>query len=115
MKKSSPRNLTEKEQNAVSAFSRQVKKELGSQLVSMKLFGSKVRGDFRQGSDIDIYIVIKSNSLKVREKIAEIDAVVWDEYEVSLSPVVYSSYEEERNLSMHSFFFEAVQREGISL
>lgn len=107
--------LTPIEQTAISTFSRRLKKSLGNQLLSIKLFGSKVRGDNHKDSDIDIYVIVKEKTIKVHEKIAEIDADIYDEYEVFLSPVVYSEYEERKNLEMHSFFFEAVQQEGIPL
>lgn len=84
-------------------------------MLSIKLFGSKVSGDYHKDSDIDIYVIVKKKTIKVHDNIAEIDADVYDKYEVFLSPVVYSEYEEQKNLEMHSFFFEAVQKEGIPL
>jgi hypothetical protein len=53
--------------------------------------------------------------LQVDDKVARITADTWEQYDVALSPVIYSVYEQERNLQMHSFFFEAVQAEGIPL
>ena len=59
--------------------------------------------------------MVTEKTTEVLDKISEIDADVWDEYDVLLSPVVYSLYEEKKNLEMHSFFFEAVQEEGIKI
>ncbi|MBI4810396.1 MAG: nucleotidyltransferase domain-containing protein [Ignavibacteriales bacterium] len=115
MKKLSQLKLNPLERKAISAFSRRLKKSLGKQLVTVQLFGSKARGNSKKSSDVDIYIIVKEKSLKILDKVSEIDADVWDEFDVLLSPVVYSVYEEKKNLEMHSFFFEAVQKEGIPI
>ncbi|MDI6766052.1 MAG: nucleotidyltransferase domain-containing protein [Bacteroidota bacterium] len=115
MKRLSQLKLKPQEYKAINIFSKRLKKALGKQLISVQLFGSKARGDFHKDSDIDIYIVVREKSMKVRDKIFNIDTAIWDEYDVFLSPVVYSEYEERKNLEMHSFFFEAVQKEGIPI
>lgn len=115
MKSFSKIKLKPQERTAIEVFSRRVKKALGKQLVTIKLFGSKARGDSKKYSDIDIYIIVKEKSLKIIDKISEIDVDIWDKFDVLLSPVVYTVFEETRNLEMHSFFFEAVQKEGIPL
>ena len=115
MKKFSQLKLSASERKAIKEFSRRLKKSLGKKLVRILLFGSKVRGDFHEESDIDIYVIVREKTLSVLEKVAEMSADVWDEFDISLSPVVYSLFEEEKNLGMHSFFFEAVQKEGIPL
>jgi predicted nucleotidyltransferase len=115
MRPLSQTKLDRRERTAINAFSRRLKKALGKQLVSVLLFGSKARGDSHRESDIDIFVLVKRRTLRVNELVAKITSDLWEEYEVVLSPVVYGVYEQERNLSMHSFFFEAVQAEGIPL
>ena len=115
MKRFSHIKLEPQERKAIHTFSRRLKKALGKELVSVQLFGSKVRGDAHEYSDIDVYIIVKEKSVKVLDKVSEIGATVWDEFDVLLSPVIYSTYEEKKNLEMHSFFFEAVQREGVRI
>jgi predicted nucleotidyltransferase len=107
--------LTPKERKAINAFSRRLKKALGKQLVSVLLFGSKARGESHKESDIDIFVLVRTKSSRVNEIVARISSDVWEHHDIVLSPVVYSMYEQEKNLSMHSFFFEAVQAEGIPL
>jgi predicted nucleotidyltransferase len=107
--------LKPNERKAINAFSRRLKKALGKQLVSVLLFGSKARGESHKESDIDIFVLVKRATLQVDDKVAGITADIWEQYDVILSPVIYSVYERERNLQMHSFFFEAVQAEGVPL
>lgn len=115
MKKLSEIKLRPQERKAINVFSQRLKRALGKQLVSVQLFGSKARGESNRDSDIDIYIVVKEKTMKLINIISEIDAGILNEYDILLSPVVYSVKEEKINLEMHSFFFEAVQKEGIAL
>ena len=107
--------LKPQERMAIEEFSRRVKKALGKELITIKLYGSKIRGNSRKYSDIDIYLIVRRKTLSLRHKVSEIDADIWDKYDVLLSPVIYDTSEEEKNLIMHSFYFESVQKEGIAL
>ncbi|MEK9136446.1 MAG: nucleotidyltransferase domain-containing protein [Bacteroidota bacterium] len=115
MKKYADIKLKPEERKALNAFSRRLKKALGRQLVSILLFGSKARGDFSEDSDIDVYILARRRSESTEAKISQVTADILDDYDILISPVSYDLYEEQKNLSMHSFFFEAVKREGIPL
>jgi len=65
--------LNDKEKKIIGFFVKELKEKLGDNIVSIRLFGSKARGDFREGSDIDIFILVKKKTLKVRDAITEID------------------------------------------
>ncbi|MBI5214304.1 MAG: nucleotidyltransferase domain-containing protein [Ignavibacteriae bacterium] len=108
-------NLEPKERKAIKEFSKRIKKSLGKRLLRILLFGSKARGDFHVDSDIDVFIVTKKSTVQIISKIGQVTADIFDEFDVLISPVAYSEYEEQRNLEMHSFFFEDVYKEGIAL
>jgi predicted nucleotidyltransferase len=107
--------LPANERQAINAFSRRLKKLLGKQLVSILLFGSKARGDFKKDSDTDIFILVRNKMNDVNDKIAQVTADVLDDYGILLSPVSYDLHEAEMNMKMHSFFFEDVEREGVPI
>lgn len=107
--------LPDRELKVIRLFTSQVKKSVGKDLKTIALFGSKARGDYNKESDIDIYVVVKKNKMKNIDKVSEITADILSDYDILLSPVVYSEFEEQKNLEMHSFFFEAVKNEGIPL
>ena len=114
------RSLTEiklkpNERKAISAFSRRLKKALGKELVSVLLFGSKARGDSWRDSDVDIFVLIRKQTVSALRKVAKVTSDIWWEYDVLLSTVTYDLEEEEKNVAMGSFFFQAVKNEGVRI
>jgi len=118
--------LTKKEAQVVSSFVKKLKEKLGNEIVFIKLFGSKVRGDFTKDSDIDIFILVKRKK-GVRDKISDISAVRqlrdgvainrdWRiETDVPISTVVSSVFEYKKNKELKSFFLEKLETEGVTL
>ena len=107
--------LNKNETKVVGSFVSELKEKLGDEILSVRLFGSKARGDFYEGSDIDIFILVKEKAPDIRHKLAEITTNYDVEYGLPLSPVLYDLFEYEKNKELGSFFFENVEREGIVL
>lgn len=107
--------LSKEEKKAINSFVKGLRKSLGEEILSIRLFGSKVRGDFKEDSDIDIFILVKERTLDIEGVIAEIEVNHDIEYGLPLSTVLYSLFEYKKNKELGSFFFEDVEREGISL
>jgi len=110
------KHMSKKEIQALARFGGTVKSCLGEYLVSMSVFGSKVRGDFTETSDIDILIIVKERSLPIMDQIAEITSDLNIEFDLSIAPVVFSENEYDMNAKvMASPFSLAVQEEGLLL
>src|SRR3989338_1810239 len=109
------RYLTETEKKVVEKFAKLVRTALRENLIDMEIFGSKVRGDFTGDSDIDILIVVKERTLDVMDKIGDITAELALEYNLPLSPVIFSEYECQVNRNMSSPFVLSVEAEGVRL
>ncbi|MCK4427605.1 MAG: nucleotidyltransferase domain-containing protein [candidate division Zixibacteria bacterium] len=107
--------LNKKERKVIESFVKDLRSELGDQIVSITLFGSKIRGDFSKESDIDVLVLIKKKNQRIRKKVAEILTDYLIEYDLPLSPVLYDLYEYEKNKEIGSFFFKEVEKEGILL
>ncbi|MBI5196597.1 MAG: nucleotidyltransferase domain-containing protein [Nitrospirae bacterium] len=107
--------LTKIEKKVVEEFAKQVRTALGQNLIDMEIFGSKVRGDFTGDSDIDILVVVKERTLDVMDKIGDITAELALEYDMPLSPVIFSKYEYQVNRNMSSPFVLSVEAEGVRL
>ncbi|MCS7200121.1 MAG: nucleotidyltransferase domain-containing protein [Caldimicrobium sp.] len=70
-----------------------IKNYYGENLLSLALFGSSARGDLTISSDIDILVIVKSSSLKMRERIFSFYHSVGDslnirDKEFTLSPLI---------------------------
>ena len=107
--------LTELERKVVGQFAKLVRTALGKNLINIEIFGSKVKGDFTEDSDIDILIVVKERTLDSMDKIAEITADLNIEYNLSISPVIFSEYEYKVNEDIKSPFVLNVEVEGVRL
>ncbi len=107
--------LNETEQFAVDQFAKSLRAKLGRALVKMELFGSKIKGNFTESSDIDILIIARERTLDVMEAVADVTAHLNIEYNLSLSPVVFSEQEFKVNADMSSPFSLAVEAEGVLL
>lgn len=113
--KNSLNYLTKTEKNVLKQFVNLMQAALGGDLIRIELFGSRARGDYSEGSDIDILIIVKERTIDVMDKIAEITAELNLEYNLSISPVVFSEYEYKVNTDMASPFSLAVESEGVRL
>jgi predicted nucleotidyltransferase len=102
------------ERKAIKSFVKELKDKLGNEIIAIRIFGSKVRGDFEKDSDIDIFILVKRKG-DIRDEISDIAAEYFFTYNVPLAPVVYSLLEYEKNRELGSFFFEQVEKEGVAL
>jgi predicted nucleotidyltransferase len=108
--------MSKKERKAIKRFGETVRDRLGEYIVKISVFGSKVRGDFKETSDIDILIIVKERSLLVMDQIAEITSDLNIEFDLSIAPVVFSENEYNMNATiMKSPFSLAVSEEGLLL
>lgn len=105
--------LTEREEKTLNSFSSKLKEALGKDLVLIKLIGSKARGDFAEDSDLDVLIVVKDYLFK--EKVYDILFSIDPYYENKISPIIYSTYEYQRNKELESPFIEEIEKGSISL
>lgn len=112
---SSLKYLTDVEKSVVDRFVKLIRAGLRDNLVDIEIFGSKVRGDYSEFSDIDILIIVKDRSLDVMDKVADITSDLNIEYNLSISPVIFSEHEYSMNESMSSPFVSSVEAEGIRL
>lgn len=107
--------LNAKERQGVNVFSERVRQFLGTSLLDLRIFGSKVRGDFDKESDIDMMLVIESEDWHIQEEITKISADINMEFDCNISPVIYTRLEHEKNKYFKTLFIQEVEKEGISL
>ena len=109
------RALTPTEQHALQRFKAAIEPLLVDNLVSLRLFGSRARGEGTEESDLDVLIVLrKKNRALCRRVVAEaleIDLA----YDTNLAPTILSVEEYQQNRDCSTPFYLNVEREGVCL
>ncbi|MFH1563885.1 MAG: nucleotidyltransferase domain-containing protein [Nitrospirota bacterium] len=115
MKKDYEKYLGKDEQIALKVFIEQVKSFTGDNLVSIKLFGSKVRGDFNEESDLDILIILHKRDWAISHKISVIVTDINLKYDCNVSPIIYTRVEYQKNQRFNTLFVQNLKKEAIAL
>ncbi|NOX89823.1 MAG: nucleotidyltransferase domain-containing protein [Calditrichaeota bacterium] len=96
-------------------FSIDVKKELNDNLVAQYLFGSYLRGQENEFSDIDILVIVKKAGFSIREKLSELAADYSIKYGITISPVLKSIDVWEKNERYQTLFFREITHNGVKI
>ncbi len=107
--------LSPRERRAVRELCTNLRRVLGEDIVSIRLYGSKIRGDFTEESDIDMLLVLKREDSKVRDTIFKIALDVDLEYDARISLIIYPEKEFKWYKDLGSIFIEKVEEEGVLL
>ncbi len=88
---------------------------LGDSLATIRLYGSRARGDFDEESDIDIAVIVRGLSRHTKshilEKVAEIELA----HLTPISVLVFSEEEFERLKKRERRIALDIEREGVPL
>ena len=117
MNNSLPNNIPEYTKNAINDFVSEVNKKFGTRIKMIYLYGSYARGDFNDGSDIDIMILTDFSDKEIienRDIIYELSYDIEEKYDFSiyLSPLVKNIDKFEEKLD-YSFFYTNVKKDGV--
>ena len=88
MDKETLKYLADHEQAALEEFLTKLREQHGSEVVFVRLFGSKVRGDFDEESDIDVLIVFENRNSQLWEDIVEIETELMLKYDSVVSSLI---------------------------
>jgi predicted nucleotidyltransferase len=100
---------------ALGRFASELRDTLPDLVVSVRAFGSRVRGDHRGDSDMDILVIVRRRTVEVERVIIDLCVEHERHSGVSLDPVIKDETTFERERRHHSPFFENVSRESIAL
>lgn len=109
------RLLKEKDRLAIQDFSQQVKKRLGKRVITIKLFGSKLKGIDTPESDIDIAVIVEKDSPDTWKKVIDIAFNVNLEHDVYISPRVIPLGVFEHPVWRITPFIRTIEKEAVSL
>jgi uncharacterized protein len=107
--------LTEAERQALARFKGALQSLLGDNLLSLRLFGSRARGEATEESDLDVLVVVRKKDRALCRRIVEESLEVDLAYEINLAPTILSADEYQQNQEYGTPFYHNVEREGVSL
>jgi len=85
-----PAWLTPNERAALQAFVAALRERYDGQILSVRLFGSKARGDFEPDSDLDVMVLVSDDDWRLAQSISFLAADISLADDVLLSPKVVS-------------------------
>ena len=103
------------EEKVIEDFSEQVYREFGDNVISIILFGSKSRGDYKKNSDTDILVVFKNLNEYQTNYIYGLVINLVSKYKVYLSVKIFSEKEFEYYKSIPTMFINNVLKDGIKI
>ena len=107
--------LSKSEVLAINIFSSECKDILRTNLIDIKLYGSKTKGTSDFESDIDILIITKMISKEQKDLIFSVVTDINLDYDVLIIPIITESNVYNSPLSQETYFYKTTQEEGISL
>jgi len=107
--------LNKNEEHAVKKFVTVIKEKLKDKVIEIKLFGSKVRGNYYEDSDIDILIILKGRKKRVIDTLYQELLEVELEYDSKISLTIFSEVEYNHNKHAQTPFVQMLTNEGVML
>lgn len=107
--------LTKNERSALNEFRQHLAKKFGQDLLLVKLFGSKARGDFHQESDLDVLVVLKAVKPGDRRWIAGLALDVSTDNNVFISQLVFSALTWKTFQAKHFSLARNLEDEGVRI
>ena len=110
-----PEWLTSEELTALRKFANLLRQSYGNLVLSMRLFGSKARGDYEPYSDLDVLVLVREGDWRLTREICLLASDVSLEHDVLVSPRVVTR-ERWGHLEKYGYsIIRSVEREGIPL
>jgi uncharacterized protein (UPF0332 family)/predicted nucleotidyltransferase len=108
-------HLTGREKRALAAYLRRLEEEYGDTVVRVVLYGSKVRGDCDEESDLDLLVVMGSDAPRLLEAVSQISFPLKLDYGVALSELVVGASRYDWMRSHEEPLFRNIRDEGVEL
>jgi predicted nucleotidyltransferase len=107
--------LSPKEKKAVQGFLAKVRRMYGRNIQRAALFGSKVRGDSTEYSDIDILLIVTDDDWKFQKAISNISSEISLKYDVLLDIRIISVMRWQYLTDIQSGLYQNITRDAVAL
>lgn len=109
------RYLSESERAALEEFIARLRERYADEVMHVILFGSKVRGDFDEESDLDVLVVVKSDDWRFHQQVGDLALEPMIEHDVVISALTVGREFYEKIGRNRTPFYENLLEEGIEL
>lgn len=107
--------LAKTDEKELTEFINRVREKLEDKVVLIKLFGSGVRGELREDSDLDLLVVVEERPFKIRKVLTSIGTDMLLKYGRLLSLKIYNEKDYEYLNELETPFMKSIAREGKTL
>jgi len=108
-------HLTTREREALSEFGRRLKEQFDGGIAAVALFGSRARGEGRRTSDLDVLVITQSEDWRVHKQVRYLAADICLEYDVDLSPRVWSLSHYREVQRLDTALYRNIRRDAVPL
>ncbi len=102
-------------QKAIEQFALILRQKFGHNLLQIKVFGSVARKTAKPSSDIDIFLLFNKITFEEKHQISKIAYDIDLEYDVFISPVIYTLKQYNNKVFKSSPFAVNIEKEGIAV
>ncbi|MBI3323664.1 MAG: nucleotidyltransferase domain-containing protein [Candidatus Omnitrophica bacterium] len=107
--------LSVNERQALKEFRDRVASLLGANLLVIKLFGSKARGQGTPESDLDVFLAVRKRSAQVEDQVIDVAFDIDLKYGVYISPRVVAATVLKDPVWKATPFLQRIAKEGIPI
>jgi predicted nucleotidyltransferase len=105
-------SLTANEQQALARFKTALESLLGANLVSLRLFGSRARGEGTAESDLDVLVLVRTKDPALCRRIVEAALDADLAYDTNVAPTILTISEYDKNREYRTPFYRNVEAEA---
>lgn len=107
------KGMKDDDRKLAEEFAARLRDRLGDDLVRITLFGSRARGNAREGSDFDVLVIVTRRDAVAREKVLDVEVEMMDRHDVLFSAMLYA--DEEWSVESHYPIGKSIASEGVRL
>jgi predicted nucleotidyltransferase len=109
------KHLTPPERAALGDFLARLREQYADEVVSVRLFGSRARGEGGPESDLDVLVVMRSEDWRAQRQVGQAALQPMLDYNVVISTLVVGQRHYRKLARRHTPLYENVRDEGVSL
>jgi len=109
------RHLTPKEKLALREYLQRLRQEYGRDVLSVKLYGSKARGDHHADSDLDLLVRVGQDNRQLYADMYLIASDIELKYDLILGMMLVGPKHYDLMRKLGEPLYKNVQREGVEL